>query len=239
MDRGEVMAPKRVWLANAGGFVLLLTAVYWWLAIPERRAWQLGLSVASGLVILFAAAWLCAATFRAFSGGGARFGSGAVLRTPAVIACLLAAVVLLALFGYVEALFPKWSVWVASTITYRLRRPVKPETVLRIFHAFGWVVCWVVVPVLALPRAAAASLAGFRGLLAARPHRRFFFDYLLAFLAGVWLPALLINWTPSFDSFFVQAASFVVRFAVALALAVTAWLWTAWAAVNAVKPADS
>lgn len=229
MDRGQMSAPAKLWLANAAGNALLLAAVYGWLGIPERSTAQLALSAVLGAAILFAAAWLHTATFRTFSAGKA---AGALRHVPAFLTCVLAGLLLWLALLWVESRFPAWSAWTASALTYRLRRPVRPEGVRRALDAVAWMLGWVAIPLLLLPRASAAAAQGFGGLVTRGAPRRFYLDYLIALAVGAWLPWRLVHWTPEFSSFFVQVASFVLRFGAAWILAVTAWLWIAWASAG-------
>ena len=53
---------------------------------------------------------------------------------------------------------------------------------------------------------------------------RYWLGSALLVLAGYWLPGLLIGWVPKFQSFGAQTASMIVRFALAYAIALAAWL---------------
>jgi hypothetical protein len=162
-------------------------------------------------------------------------GRGALRAIPAVLVCVLFGLLLLLALVWVESHFQVWTNWTASWLTYRLRRPVKPEMVRRVLDALGWVVRWLVIPVLIVPRLGGASIGGFRGLRLAKPRKRFFFEYLLALIVGVWLPSVLINWVPAIGSFAGQAGSFVVRFGVAWGLGLIGWFWLAWSATRSIE----
>jgi hypothetical protein len=206
---------------NAGGHALLLPAIYLWLAIPDRKVWQLAASASFGLVILFAALWLWTATFGYFRQVELR---KALARVPAVAAWLALVIATMALAGWIADHFPRWSVWLGSWLTLRLHRPVHPETMARILSWSGWAVAWLVPPVLLVPVASRAAGIGFGGFRRWGVRRRFWLEYLAIFLAGAILPWKLITWVPEFQSFALQTVSLVLRFTAAWLLMVTAWL---------------
>jgi len=152
------MTLRRLWLLNAGGHMLLLAAAYLWLAIPDRKVWQLAASASFGLVILFAALWLWTVTFGWFRQVEIR---KALARVPAVAAWLALVIAVLALAAWIADYFPRWSVWLGSWLTLRLHRPVRPESVARVFAWVGWAVAWLVLPVLLVPVASRAAAEGF------------------------------------------------------------------------------
>ena len=216
-------AVLRLWLVNAAGNALLLVLMYWWLAIPERRAWQLAASALLGLFIVLATMWLHTATFRLFRITTVNLAQA----VPAVLTCVLIGLVLLLVLAWVAMWFPRWSVWIASTLSYRLQRPVRPDTVRPTLEWISWALAWIAIPVFLLPRIGAASASGFRGLIKAPVARRFYLDYLAALLIGAYLPWKFVNWVPGFEGFTAQAISFTLRFGIAWALTITAWLWIA------------
>jgi hypothetical protein len=58
----------------------------------------------------------------------------------------------------------------------------------------------------------------------ARPTRRYWMTSAPMAAAGFLLPMRLISWVPAFQSFGAQTASMIVRFGLAYAIALTAWL---------------
>ena len=86
------------------------------------------------------------------------------VRTP--VPGLLLAVAVLAIYGLVgkwETASDQPAFQLASWLTLKLRKPVKPATVRWIFHAVFWIVRWSVLPVLMLPLAGGLVQHRWRG----------------------------------------------------------------------------
>jgi hypothetical protein len=102
--------------------------------------------------------------------------------------------------------------WIASALTFRLRRPVRPAVISGMLSVLVGVLAFIVIPL--------ALLQFWK--------RQWSWKYLLLygvlFLAGAYLPYQLIWWVPKFSGLYGQAVSMAVRFSIAYVLAVTAWL---------------
>jgi hypothetical protein len=196
---------------QAVGYLALLALVYGWFGIVESNAWQLMLSVLLGLVILFVAVWLIASALAAPELVSLRRLGGCLVWFGAVAAVIFLCVWLA---GY----RPRVGLSVASHLTLWFRRPVKPQTVgtiyVRLLRIAGTAGVLVILPF----------------TVKARPTRRYWMRSAPTAAAGFLLSMRLISWVPAFQSFGAQTASMIVRFGLAYAIALAAWLVIASAA---------
>jgi len=112
-------------------------------------------------------------------------------------------------------------------LTLKLRKPVKPAAMLRVFNTALWLVRWVVLPVLILPVISAIAVRGWRGFAALNTLRRnwrFWLEAPLLLLAALWLPFRLMAWTPFMSGFWLEFFSLAVRGLVAYLLFVAGLL---------------
>jgi hypothetical protein len=202
---------RRAVAIQAMGYLALLALIYGWFGIAESNAWQLMLSVLLGLAILFGAVWLIASALAAPELVSPRRLGGCLLWFGAVAAVIILCVWLA---GY----RPRVGLSVASHLTLWFRRPVKPQTMATVY-------VWLL------------RIAGAAGVLAilpftvkARPTVRYWMTAAPIAAAGFLLPRLLIGWVLAFQSFGAQTASMIVRFGLAYAIALAAWLAIATAA---------
>src|SRR5262249_37880364 len=126
---GEVT--RQLALIHLGGNALLLLLVYYWLGIGESRAATLAWSVLVLVVFLCLACILHGASFLVLGGAGLR----PALRTSGRNLLPILVVVFAALAIYL--LLAQWADYsqqpafrIASWLTLKLRRPVKPAAVL-------------------------------------------------------------------------------------------------------------
>jgi hypothetical protein len=102
-----------------------------------------------------------------------------------------------------------------------LRKPVPPSRVLTCFHAFIWLLRWIVVPALALPLAARIVSKTSPRLLRRWPY------WLAAgalLLCAFWVPLRILDWIPQANGFGMQAASLAIRIGFGYLLFVAALL---------------
>ena len=142
----------------------------------------------------------------------------------------LAALVIVAIY----VLLARWADYsatpatnVASYLTLKLRKPVKPSTVLRVFNVALWLVRWVVIPVFLLPMLSATAARGWHGFGAAGALARkwlYWIEAPVLLLCAIWVPSKLLGWVPGVDGFSTEMASFVLRAGVAYLFFVTAGL---------------
>jgi hypothetical protein len=192
---------------QAVGYLAVAALLYEWFGIADRSVWQLLLSVVLGVAIVAGAIWLIASAL-----GPARMGRCVIW----IAAAAAVIVVCLWLAGYQARV----GLSVASHLTLWFRKPVKPQTMATLYAWLLWIAS--IAGVLAiLPRAAGG-----------RPTRRYWITAAVLTIAGLLLPGLLIGWVPKFQSFGAQTASMLVRFVVAYAIALAAWLAIAASARN-------
>ena len=217
---------KRLWLIQAAGNALLFWCAFTWLGIHDSNTWQLVETAVVGLLILLPWLWLQVGAL-AYCGDRSRGlwpafrGS---LKTLALFSAIAMAFVLLAwALGKLDGPLAQAGQRTASWLTFHLRKPIKPTTWARAFQAALWGVRWILLPVLVLPIAAGAARNGARGMWRAG-RKVFWLQYLMALLAGFYLPVLLLHWVPKLDGTTAQVLSFTLRLVIAYALMVTAWL---------------
>jgi hypothetical protein len=214
-------------LANA----LLLWLGYYWLGLGEGRASALAWSALVALALVCLGSWCYGAAFLYFD--PAR--RGAVLaawRTALrhLLPLALAAVLIVALYFSLDSWTmsrDSWAAKTASWFTLKLRKPVRPASVLSAFEVVLWMVRWTVLPVLWLPMVAGVASLGWRGFGAiGRLWRKplYWLETPALLVLSVWLPLKLVGWIPEIAGFPLQMASFVVRAAAAYLLFVAGWL---------------
>jgi hypothetical protein len=119
----------------------------------------------------------------------------------------------------------------ASWLTLKLRRPVKPAAVLTAFNVVLWMFRWILIPWLLAPLAAGIARdgwSGFRRQTWLRPPL-YWIAVPVLLVCAVWLPLKLIGWTPHLESFAAEMASFAARAAAAYILFSGGLLALAWA----------
>jgi hypothetical protein len=213
---------------HLGANALLLLLGYYWLGIGESRTASLAWSAFVGLLLVILSCWLDGATFAYFAGKVP--GLPAAFRTalrnlPAIFAVLV-------LIGALYYLLSRWNNYsmlpafeLSSWLTAKLRKPVRPNSVFRVFSSVTWLVRWVVLPVILLPWVAAVSSQGWSGFR----HRiakgwRYWIEAPVLLLCALWVPFLLLGWVPYTGKFPIEMASFAVRLLIAYLLFVAAWL---------------
>jgi hypothetical protein len=183
---------KHLWLIHFLANAILLVVFYEWLGIRDSRISQLLLSAFIGIALLSGIVLLHSQTFNI---NPRRF---------AVIFLIF----LLIYWGLSAIPLDKAGVWIASTLTFRSRKPVNPATVLNLLNGLRWILQWIVVPLILLQRTRPAFWLQFAAIV------------LLAFV----VPRYLISWTPKLNGTALQILSFLLRFGIAYCLAITGFV---------------
>ena len=210
--------------AHAAANALLLGLGYYWLGIGESRAATLAWSILIALAILA----IASSTYGAAFAGGWR----TALRN--ILPLMLFAVAVIVIYAQLERLqdyIVKPATQTASYLTLKLRKPVRPSTVLRVFNAALWLIRWVVLPVLLLPIVSAIAKRGWFGWIAFDSmfsNWKYWIAVPLLLLGGIWLPLKLLAWVPNAASFAMQMTSFGLRALIAYLLFVAAGLLLGW-----------
>jgi len=145
----------------------------------------------------------------------------ALRHLPALLAAAILVLLLYILIGKLQDATNNPAFRLASWLTLKQRKPVKPAAVLRIFSAVFWVVRWVIVPLLLRPWISAVAEFGWRGLAPRRLPKRAWIEWCLTpllLLCALWLPFQLLGWRPLMSSFGLEMASFIVRILIAYLL---------------------
>lgn len=208
---------------------VLLLLGYYWLGIAESHTATLVWSICVALFIAVLGVWTYAASFVYFR---QRAEWLTAWRTSLRNILPLAVAVLLLVAVY--WLLAKWADYssqpafkIASYLTLKLRKPIRPSSILRVFNTVLWLVEWMALPVLFLPMLSRISASGWRGFAGVGSHANrwlYWIETPVLLFCAVRLPLLLLHWVPRVDSFGVEAASFTARAIVAYFFFVGAWL---------------
>lgn len=225
---------KRLWLIQAAGNALLFWCAFAWLGIRDAKSWQLIETAVLGLAILIPWLWLQDGTFAYCADRSQSLGT-AFRKSARNLAIFAAVVVVFGLLfwalGKFEGPLTTAGERTASWLTFHLRKPIKPPTWVKIYLGALWGVRWIVLPAVFLPIAAGAAADGAQGMWRGGG-RVFWLQYLIALVAGLYLPGLLIHWVPRFSGTVLQVLSFLVRFGLAYVLVITVWLAVAFFAAG-------
>jgi hypothetical protein len=219
-------ASRKLFVLHLVANALLLWLGYEWLGVGESTRPRLLFSALDALAILALACWLHGATLVFFGTGGGAFRT-ALRHLPALVA---AAIVVLALYGllaWAAAASGQPAFRLASWLTLKLRIPVKPANIARIFLGGFWIVRWIVLPVALLPMASGIANRGWRGFaeFTWRGGWRYWLEVPLLLVAGLLLPFVLLGWVPAVSGFTLEVVSFSLRMLAAYLLFAGA-LWT-------------
>ena len=212
-------------MLHLGGNAALLWLGYYWLGISEARTLSLLWSALIALVLLVGACWLHGAAFLSGQDSDLPRAFRTALRH------LLPVVAGVVVIIVVYALLARWTDYLsgpgfrlASYLTLKFRKPVKPASVLRVFSVVMWLVRWVLVPVFALPWISGIAVHGWRGFAPKLPKLLYVIETPILLLCALWLPLKVINWVPAVGGFTLEILSFSVRLLLAYLLFVGAWL---------------
>jgi hypothetical protein len=210
--------------------IVVLWLGYYWLGIGETRAATLAWSVLVALIVAGLGCWTYGASFAFFQPDNRRVSAAwkSALRN---LLPLAAAAVGIAVIYYLLSLWNNYSSHpasqVASYLTLKLRKPVRPSSVLRAFRIVLGLIRWMALPVVLLPMLSAISSQGWRGFRSVGALARkwlYWIEAPILLLCAVWVPLEILGWIPHVHSFGMEAASFTVRAFIAYLLFVAAWL---------------
>jgi len=223
----------KLWLLNLFGNAALIAAVYFWLLLPDAHGWQVGGSALLAIAVIFCGLWLRAGSFAYFR--VAEFSNHATVWRAfrhasrhivglAIWAVLLAALewLLYSCLRYV----PQFGVW------FWQKAPALRFGSPRIVSHVTACVIWIAMALLAaiwLPVASTVAAAGLKAGPMARSwrllrHIRYWLWFCVLAYFAVDLPYKLVWWIPDVNSLSAQAWSAGLRFALAYALLISAWV---------------
>lgn len=211
------------------GMVLWLG--YYWLGVPESRAGTLAWSATIAALMVLAVSWSYGSGLAYFSEAGERrtvsaWRAGLRNVLPFALAVVILVLLYLLLARWIDY-SAKPALHIASYLTLKMRRPVRPASVARVFDVLLWLVRWIAIPVLALPVLSAVARSGWRGFPAPGAKAGkwlYWIETPVLLYCAVRVPLLLLHWVPRVGGFGMQAASFAVRAGVAYLLFGAAWL---------------
>lgn len=210
----------------------LLWLWYYWLGVGETRTSTLLWSGFLALLLACLICWLHGATFANFRGAPLPDAFRKALRH--LLPVFLAALAIVLLYS----LLSQWAEYsrqpafkIASYLTLKFRKPVKPAAVRRVFDGALWLVRWMVLPVFLLPLVSGVAGRGWSGFREIGHHVRAWRYWIatpVLLVCAFWLPLRLLGWRPHMANFSLEMASFVIRLLVAYLLFVGAWLLLAF-----------
>jgi len=219
---------------HVAGNAVLLGLAYYWLGIGESRAATLAWSAVLALIILCLACCLHGGTLAFLRAGESRSLSAAFRTTLRHMGPFFAAVVLIAAVYWLLAQWAAYSstpaLRIASWCTLKLRKPIKPTTVLRVFSFMLGLIRWMVIPVFVLPMFSGIAALGWRGFpeFGRRSRSRLYWIAApLLLVSALALPWHLIGWVPHVGSFTMEMLSFTGRVVIADLLFIGAWIFLA------------
>jgi hypothetical protein len=221
---------RKLFLLHLVANALLLWLAYEWLGVGESTRLRLAWSGLDALAILALVCWFHGATLVFFrKRDELRINEAFRMALRSVPALLAAAVFVLVLYGVLAwaAASSQPAFRLASWLTLKLRTPVKPATVARVFLLGFWIVRWMVLPAAFLPMASGIAARGWRGFaeFGWRGGWRYWLEVPLLLAAGLLLPFVVLGWVPAVGGFMLQVVSFSSRALVAYLLFVGA-IWT-------------
>jgi hypothetical protein len=231
MSRKMSTAARQLFLLHFVANALLLWLGYEWLGVGESTRVRLLFSALDALAILALVCWFHGATLVFFRTGGEPEISGAfrtaLRHIPALVVAATLVLVLYGLLVWAAAASGQPAFRLASWLTLKLRTPVKPATMARIFLGGFWIVRWVALPVALLPMASGIAARGWRGFVEFgwRGGWRYWLEVPLLLVAALLLPFVVLGWVPAVSGFTLEVVSFTLRMLVAYLLFVGA-LWT-------------
>ena len=225
-----------VWVAaQFAGIALLILVGLAWTRLPDKRVWQVALSLLLPLLLAIVALALQAGTLRSLAeddGKRVRLVFGAVT----LLVWVAALWVCWAVLDWYDGQIPLWAGFLNSQVSAHAR-----ATLFTYDHIqFGltlaeWLLRWVVVPAMVIPFAAASAQWGlrlpWRSVLQLLRNWRWWAGVVVAALVGVLLPSHFFNATPS-GTVHAQVWHIGLKLAAAYLLAVGSWvLLLGWLAV--------
>ena len=232
----------RLAAVHLGANAFLLGFGYYWLGISESRGSSLAWSAVIGLLLMALACSTYGATFAFFSADERKqvmpAWKTAARNLLPLASAVAAAAVAYWLLALVEDSGSDPAFTLASFLTLKLRKPVTPASLLKVFNAALWLIRWVVLPVTLLPMLSAISTRGWPGFKSFSAGVRKWWYWLatpLLLLGAVWVPLKVLGWTPRAGNFALEVVSFLLRAALAYLLFGAAWLALAFT-TSAGKP---
>ena len=218
-------------LAHLAANALLLWLGYYWLGVGETRASTLAWSACVAVFFIGLTACVYSAPLVFFQG---KDSAQLLMAWRTALRNLLPLVVAMIAIAAIYGLLARWAVYsarpafqIASFFALKLRIPVRPASVARVFNIVLFLVRWGVIPVLVLPMAAAVASrgwTGFRAIGSLARNRLYWIEVPVLLLCTIWIPLKLLAWVPRLNSFGTEMVSFILRGLVAYLLFGAAWL---------------
>jgi hypothetical protein len=207
------------------GNALLLWLGYYWLGVGEASIPKLAWSFLTVSLLVCGAVWLHGAAFVHFQAAERPGVASPLLQSLRNLAPLVAvgigALALYFLLWHWEKASALEARQLASYLTMKFRRPVKPAAVGLVFQSGFWLLRWVILPWVLLPLVSGVASRGWHGFGEIGPRGRTWLWRVAApslLLCALWAPLKLIRWTPWMGGFGFEAFSFLVRLGAAYLL---------------------
>ena len=222
---------------------LLLWLGYGWLGVGESTGLRLAWSAVEALLIVALVCWLYGATLVFFGLEEPRLNDafrGALRHLAPLMLAAMAVLVVYGAIAWAAGAAGQPAFKIASWMTLKLRKPVRPAAVLRVFQAAIWVVRWVVVPVAAARMFSGIAARGWRGFPAFSWRRagwRYWVTVPVLLAVAILVPGWLLGWIPRRGSFAMEIVSFSMRALAAYLLFVGGLVALCWRTAVGVRGA--
>lgn len=220
---------RKLVLLHLVGNALLLSLGYYWLGVGESSGMRLAWSALVVAIFLCLTVWLHGTAFAYFGVNDFKAAVRIAMRNLLpLLAVAVAILIVYLLLAWWRNYSGQPAFKIASYLTLNLRKPVKPNNVLRVFSVVLWLVRWVILPVLFLPLAANIANKGWIGFRGGswKLSKRWIYwlEVPLLLLCSFWIPFKLMGWVPPVGGFAMEMTSFLIRLVIAYLLFVGAWL---------------
>lgn len=226
----------KLWLLNFVANAAVLVVWYFWLLIPDARGWQVAGSALLAIIVVALVLWLRAGTLAWFRVAEFRkqptiWGAyrHAVRRVPALGIWVLVFVVIAWMLWDLHAYVPQFAVWFRQ----HLGAGPSPRNVIAGASWLLLLLGGVVLPGLWVPIATTLAAVGFQAehiTLSRRVWKRpmYWMWFCLSLGVAVYIPYKLVWWIPDLQTIRQQAWSMGLRFLLAYATAMMAFIGLVW-----------
>jgi hypothetical protein len=225
-----------LWVLNFVANAAVLAIWYFWLLIPDAHGWQVAASALLAVVVVVLVVWLRAGTLAWFrvaefrkEGNIWRAYRHSLHHVPGLGIWALVFVVIASLLWGLHGYVPQFAVWLRQ----KLGAGPTPRNLMNDLNWLLLLLLGFVIPALWVPIATTVSAVGFQPEHIIRSRRVWkrplywlWFGLLLGF--GIYIPYKLVWWIPDLQTIRQQFWSMGLRFLLAYAVGITAFIALVW-----------
>ena len=226
----------KLWVLNFVANAAVLAIWYFWLLIPDAHGWQVAASALLAVVVVVVVVWLRAGTLAWFrvaefrkEGNIWRAYRHSLRHVPGLGIWALVFVVIASLLWGLHGYVPQFAVWLRQ----KLGAGPTPRNLMNDLNWLLLLLLGFVIPALWVPIATTVSAVGFQPEHIIRSRRVWkrplywlWFCLLLGF--GIYIPYKLVWWIPDLQTIRQQLWSMGLRFLLAYAVGITAFIALVW-----------